>query len=421
MESVGLFCCVFCILSAEAISPFTDGNVSNSKELKVGCESQDVLKQLINQETLIRISFVKNIRSLLADMVKTKQTIHSIQQNEMQLVQNMTDLKMEMMSLKEENRELRSQNQKFQEQSLAMEEYIKKMKENMSLLEENRLASEKEMDKKRQRFENNTKDTLTDLRIDFRYMSVTLLDLNKHTLQLERNIPGVIEEACRTEFDFLNESIGYLHTKHSSISVNEMKLTEKVNELEKSQLEMNKTLYDEMVDKIDDLKGEMKDINHDQLKLSSTVSSLEVFRTNLSISKYIRPNVGFTAGIVSGKRTSKNVTLVFPKVVYNEGEGYDPSTGVFTSPTDGVFIFYISILSGNKDNIWVDIVLNDVTKVRALAYSVSVPGNIEQAGSNVALLQLKRGDKVKTRTANSAGRYHSHNVPICTFSGFQIF
>ena len=63
-------------------------------------------------------------------------------------------------------------------------------------------------------------------------------------------------------------------------------------------------------------------------------------------------NVAFTAGIPSYDYNWTGDTLVFPDVIYSEGKGYDSNTGVFTAPTEGTYLFYISIQSAYQKNIF---------------------------------------------------------------------
>ncbi|XP_052814278.1 uncharacterized protein LOC128241404 [Mya arenaria] len=43
------------------------------------------------------------------------------------------------------------------------------------------------------------------------------------------------------------------------------------------------------------------------------------------------------------RKTTANTPLVFNDVITNVGGGYDPSTGVFTAPTDGLFVFSLTV------------------------------------------------------------------------------
>lgn len=132
-------------------------------------------------------------------------------------------------------------------------------------------------------------------------------------------------------------------------------------------------------------------------------------------------NVAFTAGIESRDDSWSGSTLVFPHVIYNEGGGYNSNTGVFTALSAGTYVFYISVQSARQKYIYLDIMLNGSTKVRAMAYydSGSTIG-IHQTGTNLVVLPLQKADRVWVRRILGTG-YWSDNGHITTFSGFGLF
>ena len=121
----------------------------------------------------------------------------------------------------------------------------------------------------------------------------------------------------------------------------------------------------------------------------------------------------FTAGVTDSSSYWSSGILVFPTVLYNIGRGYDSSTGIFTSPEDGTYVFYVTIRSYNSYSIDVDIVKNGISKVR-----VDTHGTY-QTGTNMAVLSLDRGDKVWVKFHSGQG-YYSTSTPVTSFTGFQI-
>ena len=102
-------------------------------------------------------------------------------------------------------------------------------------------------------------------------------------------------------------------------------------------------------------------------------------------------NTGLTSHHTIGE------TVVFENVLLNLGGGYDATTGVFTCPMDGVYIFSTSIMtiSGShteQTRVHVDIMKNGAEI--AAAYANGGSGEMEQ-GSVSAAVQLVRGDTVK--------------------------
>ncbi|XP_062613749.1 complement C1q tumor necrosis factor-related protein 3-like [Saccostrea cucullata] len=109
--------------------------------------------------------------------------------------------------------------------------------------------------------------------------------------------------------------------------------------------------------------------------------------------------------------------LVFPSVITNEGNGYNPSNGIFTAPISGMYVFFVNVQSYSTQHIYVDIVLNGSTKVRTMAYSYNNNDSYE-SGPNLAVLNIQKGDAVWIKRHSGSGYYH--NGPITTFSGFLI-
>ncbi|XP_056013616.1 uncharacterized protein LOC125674919 isoform X1 [Ostrea edulis] len=277
-----------------AVSLLTGGNVNNTTNQNlVGVDSQtlDVFRQLLNQETIIRMNLVKNVDALMKNVAVAEQKISTI---EASTDQEISVLKKEVQELKLENHVLK----------------------NKSRVQRRRLA----------------------------------------------NITGY----------------------------------------------MNKT--------VDSLKVELKGAQIEQLKISSAVTSLEMFRMNLNNSKLdLKKKVAFTAGVTSSSTTWNSGTLVFPAVINNIGGGYNPSTGIFTAPTDGHYVFFVTVVEYGKLDNRVDIVQNGSSKVRTLGYSDAA----YQTGTNMAVLRLQQGDTVWIRLASGKG-YYSNSIPMTTFSGFRL-
>ncbi|XP_062576274.1 complement C1q and tumor necrosis factor-related protein 9A-like [Saccostrea cucullata] len=160
--------------------------------------------------------------------------------------------------------------------------------------------------------------------------------------------------------------------------------------------------------------------------MSAAVLSLEWFKNNISRGNCdLSKRIGFTAGVSSSGSSWSSGKLIFTKVLYNQGNGYDSSSGIFTAPSAGVYVFYVSITSYSSNAISVDISLNGYSQVTARSNAGSGSGYRSsfsysyQTGTNMAVLSLKRGDRVWI-AYNSGTGYYSDYTQITTFSGFLI-
>ncbi|XP_065928376.1 uncharacterized protein [Magallana gigas] len=145
-------------------------------------------------------------------------------------------------------------------------------------------------------------------------------------------------------------------------------------------------------------------------RLEERISDVHDHITNVS------KRIGFTATVSTSSISWNSGTLVFDVVITNVGNGYNPSTGVFTAPTAGEYVFFVNVQSYNINSIYVDVVLNGVTKVRTMAYTGG--SDYFDAGPNLVVLTLQKGDRVWVKYFSGQG-YHI-NGPITTFSGFLL-
>lgn len=125
--------------------------------------------------------------------------------------------------------------------------------------------------------------------------------------------------------------------------------------------------------------------------------------------------MAFTAAVTSPSPTWNSGTLIFDVIITNIGNGYNPSTGMFTSPQEGTYVFYVSALEYKKQYLKIDIVMNSASKVRAVSDSSAT----YQTATNMVVIHLQKGDRVWVRHFFGKG-YTSANVPETTFSGFLI-
>ena len=125
--------------------------------------------------------------------------------------------------------------------------------------------------------------------------------------------------------------------------------------------------------------------------------------------------VAFTAGITSYSYTWQGDILVFPHVITNKGHGYSSSSGKFTAPRDGMYVFTVTAVSHESNGLYLDIVHDGVRKVRT--YSPNTARY--QTGTNLVVLELDRGDAVWVKRASGQG-YYTNSVPLTTFSGFIL-
>ena len=124
---------------------------------------------------------------------------------------------------------------------------------------------------------------------------------------------------------------------------------------------------------------------------------------------------GFTVGVTSSSSSWTGDILVFPHVITNNGNGYNPSTGKFTASKKGTSVFYVNVNAYRSNSVYFDIVHDGVSKVRTMSHSSAS----YQTGTNMVVLALNKGDSVWVKRDSGNG-FFTYSVPLTTFSGFLL-
>ena len=146
-----------------------------------------------------------------------------------------------------------------------------------------------------------------------------------------------------------------------------------------------------------------------------TVYNFNVVKNRVILILARETREGFTVGMTSTSSTWTGDILVFPHVITNNGNGYDPSTGKFTASKKGTYVFFVNVNSYSSKYVYLRIVHNDVSKVRTVSHESAS----YQTGTNMAVLVLEKGDSVWVKRDSGTG-YYSSSVPVTTFSGFLL-
>ena len=107
--------------------------------------------------------------------------------------------------------------------------------------------------------------------------------------------------------------------------------------------------------------------------------------------------------------------MVFPHVITNKGQGYSSSSGKFTAPRDGTYVFTLTVVSYDSNDLNLDIVYDGVSKLRTTLTDYAS----WQTGTNLVVQELDRGDAVWVKRVSGRG-YFTNPVPLTTFSGFIL-
>ena len=129
----------------------------------------------------------------------------------------------------------------------------------------------------------------------------------------------------------------------------------------------------------------------------------------------------FSAGINTdvNKVWATGEKIVFPYLISNVGDGYDVSTGIFTAPFDGVYLF-TCFLASHTDEIKADLVVNGMPKVGIPAIATSGSHGHFGAAGNDLPVALVSGDRVWIQYVAGSVIWTYSRAPYSTFSGYLI-
>ncbi|XP_060607289.1 uncharacterized protein LOC132759516 isoform X2 [Ruditapes philippinarum] len=132
-------------------------------------------------------------------------------------------------------------------------------------------------------------------------------------------------------------------------------------------------------------------------------SKMELEKVHKQIDERMKGNVvAFT--VTSPKAGATSYSLSFAKVITNEGNGFDTSTGKFTCPVSGLYYFSLHIIkkrSSSVDYAGCSIKLNGSSKVTAYTNPQSGADYGNYGVSTSVYLKLKVGDVVMLDSCSS--------------------
>jgi hypothetical protein len=132
----------------------------------------------------------------------------------------------------------------------------------------------------------------------------------------------------------------------------------------------------------------------------------------------VTPTVAFKARLNTHTAAPKGQVIVFPTVLFNEGDVYSRQTGKFTATTNGTYLFTIDICVYGSKYLFVDIMVD------GKAYTKKYIEDTDNVDCHTAdtVAVLKAGQSVWVQPSDSSSGniiYHSSFI-WSTFSGVLL-
>ncbi|XP_062576236.1 uncharacterized protein LOC134238128 [Saccostrea cucullata] len=124
----------------------------------------------------------------------------------------------------------------------------------------------------------------------------------------------------------------------------------------------------------------------DQIYTTITGELLFADNIELDVENFYGP-VGFSAILTKHASVSGGSAVLYDKTITNIGSGYNTTTGTFTAPVEGTYLFHFHALAHENTDFWLELFHNEHYVISSYGYT---EGSYADAG-NTAVLHLKKG------------------------------
>ncbi|XP_045169900.1 collagen alpha-1(X) chain-like [Mercenaria mercenaria] len=177
------------------------------------------------------------------------------------------------------------------------------------------------------------------------------------------------------------------------------------------------------IDKVDsELREEKARNNQLREKVDLLDAKLRLSGRKQTTRQLNDPTVAFTAVISPSDLTNLNAgqPIIFDRTITNMANAYDTSSGIFTAPIRGVYIFNMGIMVEPGENEYLQFVKDGA---HVMYNYIHASGGLDDVSSSrTVVMELENGNQVWIRTTKSAthGSGNLHGNEFSTFSGWLL-
>jgi hypothetical protein len=129
--------------------------------------------------------------------------------------------------------------------------------------------------------------------------------------------------------------------------------------------------------------------------------------------------IHFSARGIKNRSPVTNETLVFSSIMSNNGSAYDKSTGIFTAPVGGLYMFNLQLCIHRDKYLYFEIVANDIVIFKGLGLDDTSKWSTCHSYSTSTLLKALDEVSVKAARTNGAAIWE-YPETWSMFNGFLI-
>ncbi|XP_071168721.1 complement C1q-like protein 2 [Mytilus edulis] len=133
--------------------------------------------------------------------------------------------------------------------------------------------------------------------------------------------------------------------------------------------------------------------------------------------RYNRKQIGFLVGLKTTlQNRPKGSVVIYDKVITNDGNGYNPSTGIFTASVEGLYSFSWTTTTQANKYFYTYLAVNG----NLIARNHAGHDNVNLSASQTVVVHLKKNDKVNIKVQDNLVGQVIYYDGWSTFSGFMI-
>lgn len=130
--------------------------------------------------------------------------------------------------------------------------------------------------------------------------------------------------------------------------------------------------------------------------------------------------IAFSAYLSADRTLGRNQHVKFDRVLLNDGNGYEASTGVFRAPVSGVYSFTFVVAQRHRYEIRLNLVVDGKVVVGAIAEGTKYYHDVQ--GTNTANVHVRKGRPVWVQSYCHGRIEGSHyNFRYTSFSGHILY
>ncbi|KAH9490628.1 EMILIN-2 [Bulinus truncatus] len=270
--------------------------------------------------------------------------------------------------------------------------------------------------------EKNTEVQLAEILKELHAASDFMSNLQSKTEMLtnkqnenEKKLNGVIEKL--TDQD---ERIKLLTTNQTFVS---KKLQDEVEEILPTKVMNLKGDIDNVKSDLDSFKSSsdlnlryFTDKNDEKFtKMSSEFNELSTYFTEMKLLNS-KKSVSFSVGLTALTVVKEGCVVKYNEIFTNIPDSYNVSTGIFTCPVNGHYVFHINLTTDSDDFVNLALFQNNYNKISVYAHN---PDCVSSGGNSV-ILHLKLNDQVFLKAQCISVLSGDVSDITSTFSGFLL-